>query len=79
MIPEGSPPAASVISVEPEPLQHPELATYVMPDGKTSVMIRLVAAAVPAFEYDKVTVIAADDGDAPLFTLNAFVTFKTDD
>ena len=50
-----------------------------MPDGNTSVMISVVAAAVPAFEYDNVTVIGAAEGEAPLLTLNALVTFNTDD
>jgi len=50
-----------------------------MPEGKTSVTIRLVAADVPEFEYDRVTVIEDAEGEAPLAALIAFVTFTTDD
>ena len=77
-MPAGSPPVGSVRPVAPEPLHRPDPATYVMPDGRTSVRIRLVAADVPALEYDKVTVIGAAEGDVPLFVLSDLVTFTTE-
>src|SRR5262249_43068514 len=74
----STPSAASVSTVAPEPLQRPEVSTYVMPVGSVSEIWTLVAVAVPELVYDRVTVIGAADGDGPVVTDRAFVTLITE-
>ena len=73
-MPAGLPAPVSDSAVAPDVLQRAEPATYVMPEGRTSPMVRLVAALVPVFEYAKLTVMAAADGEGPEVTLRLLVT-----
>src|SRR3954464_14854313 len=73
-MPDGSPAAASVSAW---PLQEPVPVTYAMPEGSVSVITRLVAAAVPALVYARVTtMLVAPAG--PEVTLMFFVTVTAD-